>query len=567
MLTVAFIIMFFYGRLVSLLIYQISWSNGASGVFPKAGATASLLCKPWPWLLHLAMLWPLSQISWHTLPALQTFAILVAILLAIGSVGRLGTGDLGHFWLDRALVICLTACVPLSPLFLYLAIIASCALQYTVASWKLGPGYSNLLGFEWIRASACVLIACLSIGGWLNLFSGNFSHIELLTFAVVLAFQASTYVNHALAKSALGSHWYSWIAENRIQCLIVNSWLRGWTMCRNQSSLLKLAALIGRFRILICAIAWSIEMSWILILFSPQLAIYIITVTIALHLVVFIFTGLASYHYLASHIFFLTLLTQIPSFPETLWLASLVVIILYAIWTAIIRTKIFNDYRANKNHRSGPGCLADAADHLMAWWDSPSMRMFCFTVQTSSGTEYFLPTSKLSPHDTSLTDIHTHLMILGIHPDLDPVISRDQKHARTGVWGLVIDRNDRDLLYRMMDQKTDPSRFKTPAHFTPWECFSTHEHPQPARHLHDFFQSISMDKYRRHLLWPHFPGEDLAPDRCPIADLPTQTFSFQEPIFKITLWRIKTWFSGDEISLLERSPVGIIHLQSPTHKP
>lgn len=563
MLIAAFILLFLTGRLLSLLVYQICWRNGSSENFLRTGATATLLVKTLPWLLHIIVLWPLAQISWDEFPILRNYALLCSILLAIGSVGRFGNADLNRcFWIDRFLVVALAAGVAISPVCLYLCLIAACCLQYTVASWRLGPGYSNLLGFEWIRATTCVLTTCLVVFGGMEFFGMKWENHESLALAVILSFQASTYVNHALAKSALGKHPFSWMLENRLQCLVANAWLRGWQMRLRKSTVLLLAKWVGQWRIAICACAWLIELSWIIVFLDQRIASIVISATILLHLAVFVMTGLASFHYLASHCFMLSLLWCIGSggiFIDEHYIGATVAIVAYALWLSWLKPRLLKAYRET-GKMPALGRFADAADHLMAWWDSPYMRMFCYTVETRDGRSYHLQTPRLSPHDTALTDIHTHLMILGLHLDLDPAVEKDRSKLRCGVWGLVIDQTEKEKLYGMMDAKEDPTYLKTDPCIEPWEMKHEDSSPAAAAPLRNLFQSIQQGWFKRLSRWPHFPGEDLAPDWCPLADLPADVFDFKQPITKVTIWRIKTWFSGEDMQLIESSRVGIIHL-------
>lgn len=102
------------------------------------------------------------------------FSTAAAILLALGAIGRLGCDDRGRFFTaDRVFSLLLALCVPFSPAFLYPSLVAACCLQYTVAAWPLGPGYSNLLGHEFMRGSLCVASAALAIGGWCGTHHGS----------------------------------------------------------------------------------------------------------------------------------------------------------------------------------------------------------------------------------------------------------------------------------------------------------------------------------------------------------------------------------------------------------
>ncbi len=318
------------------------------------------------------------------------------------------------------------------------------------------------------------------------------------------------------------------------------------------------------WRIAICATAWLIEFFWLFIFIDHHIASIVITATILLHLAVFCLTGLASFHYIASHCFMIGFFWCNPSaeiFNTQHFIGAAVAIVAYALLLSWFRPRLLNAYRET-GKVPALGRFADPADHLMAWWDSPYMRMFCYTVETPTGETYFLPTPKLSPHDTAITDIHTHLMILGLHQDLDPAVESDRAKVRSGVWGLLIDLTERNKLYEMMDTKIHPASLKTDASIEPWEMRCDNSSPESAVPIRDLFQSIQHGWFRRMLRWPHFPGEDFAVDWCPLADLPSQAFDFNQPITKVAIWRIKTWFNGEKMQLLESSRVGIIHLNN-----
>jgi len=566
----SFIVLFLLGRAASLTIYQMCWSNGLSGNFARPGALFTLLRRPLPWVIHLAVASPMIGLSWRDWPLLQGFAMMGAGLLALGAVGRFGSAELGRFFFaDRLLAVVLAIGVGFSPAFLYPCLVACCCLQYTVASWRLGPGYSNLLGFEFIRASLCVMTACLAAFGWLKHLGVAWHDFENLTLAVLVGYQASTYVNHSLAKSALGPKWHSWIRQNRAECLVGNAWLRGWTAGRNSGTVLKQMKWIGDRRVRICAAVWILESAWLFILADSRFALALVTATVLLHLVVIALTGLAAYQYVVNHLYLLFMIAFCDSsgvFRYEYLAAGCVVMPVAAIWVGCIRWRIFEN-RRQSGTTGLAGKFADAADHLMAWWDTPFMRMYSYTIETRSGARFALPVPKLSPHDTSLTDLHTHLMILGLHGDLDPAIAADRATARTGVWGLTVHRKDRDFLYLLMDENKSgvPDALRVNSKSAPWVIDVDGRAPAAALPLRDLFQGINrtlhMSWFRHILRWPHFPGEDLVADICPLVEPRLEPFRFDDAIATVTLWRIKTFCNGREMMLVENQAVGCIHLE------
>jgi hypothetical protein len=548
---IAFLLLFFLGRAASVGIYRMCWTNGVSGNFPADSAILTLLRRPLPWIVHLAFVFPMVGLSWEKFPALQNMSVMLAALLATGAIGRFGSA---MFLMDRLVVFALAVGVFFSPALVYPCLVATCCLQYTVASFRLGPGYSNLLGFEFVRASLNLVAAALALFGWMQIAGEDWENFGDLALAALLGFQASMYVNHALAKSALGPRWWSWIAENRIGCLAANAWLRGWKFGRSRENLMKQVRWIARHRVTICGGAWLLEMAWLFFLADVRFAATLLGITILFHLAVFALTGLCSYQYVVNHLVVLGLsLCHDTSgiFQPQHLAACAIAIPAAACWIAWLRRGILAE-----GISGAKGKLADAVDHLMAWWDTPLMRMYSYEVETASGKTFALPVPKLSPHDTALTDIHTHLMILGAHPGLDPAIPQDRSFARTGVWGLTIHREDRDILFQLMDGS---EKIALPAPTSAWD-----EMPVVAAPLRDLFQGMNRmigDKRLRPILrWPHFPGEDLAPDICPLIEPALPLFRFDEPIAAVTIRRVKTFLHRDDMILLEHSVLGRIPL-------
>jgi hypothetical protein len=207
--------------------------------------------------------------------------------------------------------------------------------------------------------------------------------------------------------------------------------------------------------------------------------------------------------------------------------------------------------------------FADAGDHLMAWWDGPCMRMVSWLGETRDGRRVSIPVTALSPHDTVLTDIHTHLMILGLHDGLDPCAAVDREILRTGVWGILIDRADRDFVYQLADE--DDCKPLLRAEIDPW-CYDVQEvAPPEIEALRDLFLGInargSQRWFRWTMRWPHFPGEDQVPDVCPLAGDAPPRHRFDVELKSVSLVRIRTFQHRTGIRVLENAVVGTIHLE------
>lgn len=558
-------VIFLLGKAWSLLVYRMCWKHGETMKKSQCFVSFSLLRQPRWWWLHMMIILTTSSLSWEEMPHLRWFTLLLSILLALGAVGRMGVAENGRFFMaDRLLILALSFSVMFHPGMVYPSLVVSCALQYTVASWRLGPGYSNLLGFEFIRASLSVIVAGLLIKGILAWTACGEAVSESILILAVMLYQSSSYVNHAVAKAALGPHWYSWIQENRIDCLAANAWLRGWTMGMDHQKIISRCQWIARYRRWICGGVWLLESSWFLLLFDARWAMIVLAGTALFHLVVFWVTGLLAYQYALNHLALIAWIGYGPLHGElgmiNLWVAA-VIIPLAAVWVGWLRWKIFSSWE-NHGHAGKLLCFADAADHLMAWWDTPWMRMFSYEVTTVSGRTYALPVTKFSPYDTFLTDLHTHIMLLGQHASLDAAVARDRAMVRTGVWGLTIHQKDRDLLYRLMEEG-DFSQFLHPSPSPPpWQIHADEIHAASpiARILNDWQKYMGRPWFVLLMRWPHFPGEDLVSDRCALMfdDLPC--FRFDETMASVTMWRVKTFYDGSGLHLMSREKVGCIHL-------
>ena len=563
---------FLLGRALSLAVYRLCWKHGEVMDGTTLSTIGSLLRRPSPWLLHVVMMVSLHPWSWKEMPRMHAMVMTLVALLAIGAIGRFGVTGWGrHFMRDRLAIVLLAAAVCYKPVWLYPFVISCCTLQYRVASWRLGPGYSNLLGYEFVRASLCVIMAAMvlqSVPVWCG---RSFPIREDLMIAACILYQASTYFHHAVAKSALGPRWFSWMRENRIECLFANAWLRGWTLGLGEQRCFNLCRGIAQNRRWLCAGVWLLEVAWIFVLADVRLALVILTATMLFHVIVFLSTGLLAYEYVVNHLFLIgvILFGDVGDlFGGDVLLATVLTIPLATAWVGWLRLGMLASYQ-----QCGTGGrrarFADAADHLMAWWDTPMMRMFSYTVESAAGRRYALPVSRFSPYDTFLTDIHTHLMILGQHNELDPAARRDRGIARTGVWGLTIHREDRDILYRRMDDPYCAQPLHPNGSPPAWSTTvgETHVASPIAEWIVGVNHHGGCGWFRWLMRWPHFPGEDLAPDLCPLGEHDWPCFDFDETIASVTIWRIKTFYHHTGLHLISEEPLGCIHAPSASQCP
>ena len=565
--------LFFVGKLTSWFVYQACWNNAVEQDLSVHSAT-SLLVSHWKlWPIHAIWIVLSANVTWAELPVLHILATVIVATMTWGAVFRFGAADVANFfWIDRVLSIVFCIGVFFSPIFVYPAVLVSCCLQYTVSAWRLGPGYSNLLGYEFIRGTACVILPCVAFSGAAIFVGNSIDDFRSSFLLAIIGVQSSHYFNHGLAKIFLGNRWYTWAAKNRLECLVVNSYLRGWRLFRSKASVLRFARWVRRFRIPLCASVLALEVGFVLVLFDLYLAVAFFIAAIVFHFMVWVLTGLAEMEYIMNHsaIIFL-LLTSAPFIDHDQFGWPVVGILACCLTTNIVwvgwnRSRMLAELQSTG--KSPSRSYSDPFDHLMAWWDSPYMRMYSHVVTTESGNRYWLPVSKLSPYDTALTDIHTHIMIMNAHEGFDPQAFDDKQIARTGVWGLVISEGERDFLYSLMDhEKPDHRQLKHAHSIDPWICDGDEQSHGPAEPLRRLFIGINrmQDRFWFRLLmrYPHFPGEDLVPDICPIVADEFSTFRFDQPIESVQIQRVKTLYTGEDIELVEQSVLGTIKRINP----
>ena len=556
------------GRALSLAVYQATWRNGRERSFLRGGAFATLLARVHWWPVHALWGFAFAHPDWSGLAEIRPWAVGACAALAVSAAGRLGAADLGRFFPgDRLLVLLLAGGVVVSPVFVYPLLLAACSLQYSGSGWALSPGYSNLLGFEFLRASLCVLAAWTALHGALALAGRHVPNAGALALAAVLGHQAGNYFHHAMAKSALGR----WIRENRAHYLPLNAHLRGWCpRGRPRQWLLAAAEAIRRNRVAVCASAWTLEAAWLCALLDVRVAVCLLALTIGFHASVFFLTGLCAWQYVVSHALMLGCVTHVSAasaghiFSPAHALAAGLCALAALAWGGVLRTRLLRETRAT-GALGRHAAFIDAADHLMAWWDGPCMRMYSWRGETRDGRLVSIPVTRLAPYDTVLTDIHTHLMLLGMHDALDPRAAPDRKVLRTGVWGILIDRTDRDFILRLADgDSPEPAALAFPC-VPAWSYGLREPAPPQIDALRELFLGINARMgerwFRLVMRWPHFPGEDLVPDICPLAGEPPPRHRFDTPLKSVTLHRLRTFHHRDGTTLLENAVVGTLWLE------
>ena len=562
------VIFFLCAKFFSTLIYQLNWKNGYSDKFILNSTFIQLLSQRKLWFLHIPIFILLSGESWsHVDAPLAIYLKSMMGILSLGALGRMGSLLRNTFFIwDRLLIVSLYFGLFFHPAFSYPLLLAILSLQYHVSQASFSPGYSNLLGFEFQRMSVTAAIFALIF------------QLEN-PLLMVLLFQATYYFQQAIGKNVLSKNPFEWIYQDKLECLWVNSYLRGWLgPTLSKSTVLKIAKVISSLRPGMNGGTWLIEFSWLFVFFDLRLAILLYLFSAIFHLVVWIMCGLAAYHFIINHIMMLFLLNNMlsdltPGSLDSLgFVLSALIITAWVFW---VRYHIYNNH-ISLGHGGVWEDFSEASDHLMSWWNTPFMRMYSYEVETVDGAVYSFPVTKFSPYDTFLTDIHTHLMVLK-HPAYPhPYLTYEQQASPNGVWGLTIDQKHRDMLYGYMNSlrfdKKESSSYKGLGLTKNIELIGSSKgywNEVQSRMMNEFKfffeklnQNLSSVWFRRVMRWPHFPGEDWVPDINPLSSRTLRSYEGQDPVAKLRISAVKTFYTGDDIQILSDEQILEIEIKT-----
>ena len=127
----------------------------------------------------------------------------------------------------------------------------------------------------------------------------------------------------------------------------------------------------------------------------------------------------------------------------------------------------------------------------------------------------------------------------------------------------MITREERDRLYTLMNAASaELNQLRSPRGTEPWILSSSDGVPEEAQSLWCLFHGMNRHQHHRwfRLLMrhPHFPGEDLTPDTCPLVEAADGTYSLESQIKSVEIRRIKTFFQRASIEVVEESLVGTL---------
>eukprot|EP00037_Helgoeca_nana_P000397 m.21497 g.21497 ORF g.21497 m.21497 type:complete len:641 (+) comp10484_c0_seq2:74-1996(+) len=596
------VLTFAVSRALSLGVYVSTWvthngfiqshihgEDAASKLWNRLKKSRCLLAdyvvneRMW-WPLHagvLGMLCGAGGLGWSNhLSVIRTVGCVHCGLMCGGKAAlRLGHVDLGNFFFfDRGLCVLLAAGAWFSPALLYVAVIHSCCLTYTVgASSGLAQPYSNYLGFEYCRWMVCACIAACLVDGAVGCAQWIGLPLVLTDGVVELSLLVSTgayYFAQGAGKCRLGQHWFEWPLHNRIENLWINAILRGHlSRFVSVDVAIQMAGFVRMMRVPMNCMGLIAELLGLATVLPPPISTSGVALRAMFHCAVTGMTGLFDWEGIVGNAVVAMLLhsgafTAAFALPGVVAIAAAVCIIMSDQWAVWV---------SERPDMATKLALFDAADLPMCWWDSPYMRMFEWSVEceVSPGEELAFPVTLFSPYDTLITDVHTRLMNLKLYPGLDRTRSTDRGVIRSGVWGLLLHREDSKVVYSLVDTKLDEAdlvKHFCPESPDPWTVTAETDWDESPTcvALFQFFRGwnshVDTEWFRvvgSTLGGFHWPGEDIVPDTSPLRRPRRRQYSVTDGrVTKAHLRRIKTWFTGERVLLLEDALIGTIDLVS-----
>ncbi|MCB0319174.1 MAG: hypothetical protein KDD56_10505, partial [Bdellovibrionales bacterium] len=194
----------------------------------------------------------------------------------------------GHYW-DRALLILLALGVYLHPALLpvFLYFLYPMVFQFEsplgLYSWTDKYIPVNILSIF----TSYLLISIIRKPSTASL---------LFTF---LCMMGAYYLYPGVGKMKMGPHWYTWMFENELPNLIVSGWLNGWGWWLSEDFVIKFANFFEYLNVPSQIATMIIELGSVFLLFGRRVSSLLLVAFIALHLMIFLTSGIFFWKWIA----------------------------------------------------------------------------------------------------------------------------------------------------------------------------------------------------------------------------------------------------------------------------
>ena len=276
--------------------------------------------------------------------------------------------------MDRIVVVVLWAAMARNPAFapMWLAVVAVVAEQFK---------YPSCMHATWADKAILLYVPLLV---WITFVVSRVRRISPWVFpALLLCHWASFYVYPAISKMLLGPAPWSWAMENRVHHLFLGSYVNGWLADLSDVEAVRAAQMLARFDVPLQMATMATELAPLFILFRRRLAALIVSACAAMHLGI----------YLSSGIFFWEWML-----PE-----AALVIALLGPWGSEPVASLFQH-----RHRLLSALLIAFAlpvfwPYMLGWWDTPYNVVYDVEVEDASGNRYDLQREYMDPFNVQHT--------------------------------------------------------------------------------------------------------------------------------------------------------------------
>jgi len=197
----------------------------------------------------------------------------------------------------------------------------------------------------------------------------------------------SHYFIPGLKKMQLGTHWYSWIKENKLHNIVSSAYAWGWARFLPEKYIVKIIKVIKPFDVYIQAITILFEAGAIFILLNDKLSIALILLFISFHLMVWLLSGILFWQFIIAN--------------------------LSLIWGILVLPNEVNNLIFNPINMFIPAVvffLKVWKTASLAWWDTSFAGYIEYEVVGESGKSYGLYNDFMCPNERIYGQLYGHFL-------------------------------------------------------------------------------------------------------------------------------------------------------------
>ncbi len=403
--------------------------------------------------------------------------------------------DQGHY-LDRLLLVILACLVFVNPIF---ASIFAVFAVLVVSQFN----YPEFLNYSWFDKELLFKILLLfSVFNILSLFvKFRPSHFIFLSLCLI----GSEYFFAGMSKLAVGNRIVGWMLDNQVHNLFVSSYINGWLTFIDRPTLLQIAGVMGIFDIPLQIFTLIFELGGILLVLGRRVSIVMLGGAVLLHLGIFLSSGIFFWKWVLLDLSLITLFWkykhEVDSYLFTRKNAVLSLFVILAAFAFLPQTNA-------------------------GWFDTRVNNFYEFEAVGANGTVRPLARGFWAPYDIPFAQVNFFYL------NDDEVIVRTYGTHREFAVADVINR---------AESVTEIDAV--------WEQYAASRYSEPVASMFDDFVRTFVANANAH---PGGAPPFFLRARHHITTFaPDNAYNFQFPIMRVRVRYIETFYSGEEIFILE----------------